>query len=126
MVLVTLLLAVACSMVRADACLKRCWDDYNAQIEDCVDKADMKDALKPKTMSAPAMAPMMAYEGPKVDVLEAIRSQCRANIGTSRLNSCILACTPPVIAVPVGTCEDVCRARYQPNTLGRLRCMYNC
>jgi hypothetical protein len=35
--------------------------------------------------------------------------------------------TQPAVGRPApNKCEDMCRTQYQPNTLGRLRCMMNC
>jgi hypothetical protein len=147
-VLVALLLAAACSALQASptsssgaTCISKCWSNYNAEIQDCVNTASMKDALA-QPLSGSLYAPASAgarYTGPQVDVLQTVRAQCRANVGTARLDACRKACSAapvvvrpvsrpvPVLARPVGNnCEAVCRARYQPNTLGRLRCMYNC
>jgi hypothetical protein len=128
LVLVGLMLAVACSMAHAvdDACIGRCWNRYNAEIEDCVNKADMRGALQPAGHLGGVAAGAPAYTGPQVDVLQAIQKECYTNVGTSRVNACILACDNPFVDPAPNSCEDVCRFKFKPNTLGRLRCMYNC
>jgi hypothetical protein len=142
LVLMALLLAVACGSVLAgpviaptNACTSACWTTYNAEIQDCVNNADMTRALQPVAGDAQAMAlgtraARPTYAGPQVDVLEAVREQCRRNIGNTKLNTCLKACSPPPIIVrptpKPKDCMEVCRAQFKPSTLGRLRCMYNC
>jgi hypothetical protein len=133
LVMMALLLAAACSALQAapldpnSACINKCWNRYTAEINDCVDKADMSKALETKPGAAGAAAPAMGYNGPKVDVLQAVRSQCYSNVGTDKVNACILACDdPPVVDPAPADCELICRIKYKPQTLGRLKCMYNC
>jgi hypothetical protein len=143
LVLVALLLAVACNVLHArpgpttvNACTTACLSAYEAEIQDCVNNADMTRALQPvasdQAMAVGARAARPSYAGPTVDVLEAVREQCRRNIGNTKLNTCLKTCLPPPVIVkptpkPVPKdCMEVCRVQFKPSTLGRLRCMYNC
>ena len=98
----------------ANDCEDKCQKDYNAEVDDCVNKADVSGLLTPIVQDAASSA---QYTGPQVDVLEEVKKKCKYNIGTAKKDACLAACKP---------CDKKCEDQYGAKTVGWLRCSKGC
>ena len=99
----------------ADNCEDKCEEDYDAEVDDCVNKADVSGLLTPIVQAAAAGSAQ--YTGPQVDVLEEVKNKCKDNIGTAKKEMCVNACKP---------CDEKCEDQYGAGTVGWLRCSKGC
>ena len=115
-------------------CENKCWDGFKAEIENCVNEADISGLLTPTPPPDAATSDELSakpkYTGPQVDALKAVRKQCKENIGTAKLNTCLDDCASVPLPIPAPasdqSCDEVCTSNYKKGTVGRLRCQAWC